>query len=202
MLPSILLRAPWTAPVGCLVLAAVALAEDPPRRDEQAADRQLVQGVIVKVEPCDKEDASKGLKATINTAAVWRDYVRDTTSEKGSSVEKAAQKGEDSVATKGQPEAPETLVHVEIARDPAAVLHYRTATDERTLGAPTPAAARKIAEADAEDSEEAPTATAKAIKPADIKKGLFVHVRYHREGDRNIADRVVILEPVRDEKGR
>ncbi|MBX6314607.1 MAG: hypothetical protein IRY99_17090 [Isosphaeraceae bacterium] len=66
-------------------------------------------GVIIRVEQIDpkaKEGDDSGRKArlTIQADAVWRDFVRDQASlSPDASTKKAAQKGQQSIATKPQP---------------------------------------------------------------------------------------------------
>lgn len=192
-----------------LTMVPAVRADEPARTDQKGADRQRVDGVVVKAERIGEgqgeksADRDQGVRLTINTAAVWRDYVRDTATSKATSPEKAAKKGEESIATKGQPKSDDTLVTVEIPRDARREMRYRAAMDERTLGAPTPAQARRRLADEADDrADGAPTKDAKTVEMNQLKPGLFVTIQYRRDRDRNRADRLFVLEPVRDEAGR
>jgi hypothetical protein len=196
--------------VGLVVAAGHALAgQDDSKRavDAKAARDQRIEGVVIRVEPVGGDSergagAAHRVKLTINTAAVWRDYVRDTATTRESTPEKAARKGEESVATKGQPRTAQNLVAIEVTPESRLELRYRGATDERSLGAATAEQARRLATRDADpargsdDPESA--AEGKSARLDQIKPGLFIHVRYRRADQQDRADRVIILEPVRD----
>src|SRR4051812_32498973 len=85
-----------------------------PKKGEDAG--QKISGVVVKVEQIRPDDPSaRGVRLTIKTDAVWRDFVRDQANVASSaSNKKAAAKGENSVATKGQPASADTLVVVDV----------------------------------------------------------------------------------------
>jgi hypothetical protein len=186
--------------------SARGVQDDLAKTSEQAAKKQRVEGVVIRVEPIgENKTAARGVKLTINTAAVWRDYVRDTATTKETPPEKAARKGKESVATKGQPVSPGTVATVEVTPDSRLELRYRTAMDERTQGAASADAARKLtskAGDPSQSSKESVETAGKTIKVDQIKPGLFVHVRYHRDGKQDRADRLIVLEPVRDEVGK
>ena len=180
-----------TALSSAAVVAGLSAMADEP--DKKAARDQLVEGVIVKVEPVEK--GKDRVRITVNSAAVWRDYVRDSATAKGESTEKSAKKGDESVATKGQPESEDDLTTIEVGPGSKVETRYRLAIDERTLGAPTVEGARKLADPETAEPKEA----GKALPMGKLKAGLFVHLHYHRGDKRDEADRVVVLEPVRDE---
>jgi hypothetical protein len=186
--------------------SARGVQDDLAKTSEQAAKKQRVEGVVIRVEPIgENKTAARGVKLTINTAAVWRDYVRDTATTKEPPPEKAARKGKESVATKGQPVSPGTVTTVEVTPDSRLELRYRTAMDERTQGAASADAARKLtskADDPSQSSKESVETAGKTIKVDQIKPGLFVHVRYHRDGKQDRADRLIVLEPIRDEVGK
>lgn len=193
-------RAIGAAPIFLLTLALAAAADEPGSKTAKGADDQMIEGVVVRVEPRSGEGSGQGVRLTINSGVVWRDYVRDTATEKGASTDKAAEKGDESVATKGQPRSPDTMVVIDCPADKAASLRYRAAMDERSLGAASPEAARQLSQNDKERPADAKSA--RQLKPVEVKKGLWAHVTYHRDKDRNVVDKLIILEPVRDQSGK
>src|SRR5207249_4948891 len=108
---------------------------------------------------------------TINTAAVWDDYVRDqaTPPAKAEAPPDAA-KGANSVATKGEPQSESTLVRVEVGPRTRIEVRYRSSTDATSLGGPTPKAAAK-AETDATEGQPQrnPRREAKEAEVRDLK---------------------------------
>jgi len=182
---------------------------------------QRVEGVIVKVErvarssdpkATDNQAVKEGreqpriLRLTINTAAVWRDWVRDQASARPKSAREAAKSGSTSIATQGEPESPDTLVAVDVGPRTRLETRYRSSTDEISEGARTPekaAAAEEATDAAAparrreirqrDRSEDAPRFT-----PDDLKPGLFVEAEYRHSDDAHLnrAVRVRIFEPV------
>jgi hypothetical protein len=182
--------------VGLAATLGVARAQDEKaaRRPEAGPDAaQKVGGVITKVE--EAGEGRRGAKLTIKTSAVWADYVRDTAQLKSAetTTEEAAAKGKKSVATKGQPAAPATVVAIEVAPEAKVETRYRSADDEAGPGSPTPRAA--AAEAQGKQADRAADKP-KELTAADLKVGLFVEVEYRRAGDRNRAGRVVVMRPV------
>jgi hypothetical protein len=167
---------------------------------EKAARNQRIEGVVVKAEPVG-EEGSRRVRLTVNTAAVWRDFARDTAANREAPPEKAAKKGEESVATKGQPESRQTLETIEVSPEARMEYRYRLTMDERSLGAGSARAARELAARDADPAAPpAPTEDreARILKLDQLKPGLWVHIRYHREGERDRADWVIALEPIRE----
>lgn len=185
-------------------LMASTLAQDAGRKEADEKE-QLVDGVItwVAAEKSAEGKTSGVVLMRLNTGVVWRDFVRDTATEKGSPPDKAAEKGDQSVATKGQPQDKTTQVEIEIPADTSVELRYRSEMDERSRGAPTPEEARELARRDptAEKNERHGAALSRAarqLKPEELKQGHWVKVGYRRVGDYNKAAWVFVLEPVRD----
>ncbi len=143
---------PSLALVGWLILPGLTLAA-PDDTGKNASKNQRVEGVIIKAEPVDS-DNGHCLRLTINTAAVWRDYARDSAlnDTRKDSTKKAAKRGDDSVATEGQPRDRDTLVTIDVAADTPAHKRFRAEKDEATLGASSAKAALKAAENPTDDS--------------------------------------------------
>lgn len=196
------------------ILAPVMAQQD--RKDEGKKAREVnknaqrTEGVILKVEPARpvgdapaKEKGKgkrgrQGVRVTINTAVVWRDWVRDQADLK---TKPDAEKGADSVATKGQPAGPNDLVTIVVGPRAHLATRLRSSTDETDKGARTVAGAEKKeersdpdqkADAKGRDRDRAPRLT-----QSDLKPGLFVLVEYRR-GPNNVnrAEDVTILKPV------
>ena len=164
---------------------------------KKTADRSLIaEGVIVKVEPVgdDKEVKAKNpqrVKITVNTAAVWSDYVRDQSRVKGS---ESAKDGENSVATKGEPVSPNSVVVAEIVTTTNLTTRFRSSTDETNKGSRTvEGAEQKDGSPASEDVKRRPR-DEKAPKTAigDLKVGQFVEV----EAKNGKATRLIVLKPV------
>ncbi len=193
---------------------------DEPKR---AGAAERAAGVIVKVEPVARGESSgkaadteakrgRGRNAsrrlTINTAAVWRDWVRDQATDNPSgSTKKAAEKGANSVATKGEPQTPDTVVTVDIGPDTTIETRYRASTDETSKGARTPAEARDDARDPAEkgrakgrsrDAGKSRSDSGKAqrLSADDLKPGLFVEVDFRHATAQNVASSVAVIRPV------
>ena len=127
-----------------------------PRRANPNAER--ASGVIIKVEPIGKgessgsKDEGESRKArshrvsrrlTINTAAVWRDWARDQVINKPTESAKAeSAEGANSVATKGEPAAKDSLVVVAIGPQTKVETRFRLVDDETSKGYKTPEEAR------------------------------------------------------------
>jgi len=169
---------------------------------------QRTEGVILKVEPARRDgdappkDKGKrgrqGVRLTINTAVVWRDWVRDQADLK---TRPDAEKGADSVATKGQPAGPNDLVTIVVGPRAHLATRLRSSTDETDKGARSIAGAEKKeersdpdqkADAKGRDGDRAPQ-----LRQSDLKPGLFVIVEYRSgPGNVNRAEDVTILKPV------
>jgi len=197
---------PPIALAGALIVAvAVAVAglarADEPQGKAAKADpaNQKTEGVIVKVEDVAKDkDAPRHVRLTIKTDAVWRDYVRDTTNaEPGASNKKAAEKGQESIATKGQPEGKGDTVVIDVVADTKLESRYRASDDATSTGAETPAGARKQEQGPKDDSRAVGSEKkAPKVECSDLKPGLFVAVEYCQKGDQKPAACVAVLRPV------
>ena len=184
-------------------------------RARDSAER--ASGVIVKVEAVTREssgdDAAKSgrdrtaaRRLTINTAAVWRDWARDQASQDPSgSTKKAAEKGANSVATKGEPQDPNTLVVVVVGADTKVETRYRASTDETSRGYRTVAEAREGSRDPAEKKDAGPrdkdrsqsvTIRAPRTHIDDLKPGLFVDVDFRRSAAKNVGSSLTVIRPV------
>jgi hypothetical protein len=229
-------RSRWTCPglAAALLVASAASAQEKgrdakapasPRREAPGLapatpDDQRASGVIVKAEPLRKETPSRpespgdrGTAAThrltINTAVVWRDWTRDQGGLKPDAPPReVAERGANSVATKGEPRSEDTLVVVDVVASTRIETRFRATTDETGKGSKTPAAAREAAEDPATEkgrgaSSPAAKAKAKAKEPRatrfladDLKPGLFVEADYRRKDSRNVATAIDVIRPV------
>jgi hypothetical protein len=194
------------------ILAPVMAQQD--RKDEGKKAREVnkkaqrTEGVILKVEPArpggdapaknERKRARQGVRLTINTAVVWRDWVRDQADLK---TKPDAEKGADSVATKGQPAGPNDLVTIVVGPRAHLATRLRSSTDETDKGARTVAGAEKKEErSDPDqkaDTKDRDRDRAPRLTHSDLKPGLFVLVEYRR-GPNNVnrAEDVTILKPV------
>jgi len=157
--------------------------------------------VIVSVEPLDnakdsgrkanRKNAAKRVKLTVNTAAVWRDYIRDQ-ADLASKLD--AKKGEESVATKGQPATPESTIVAEVGPDTKVLMRYRSSTDESNSGSRTVEKAEK--KDGSPESSEVKTSRrddkAPKLAVGDLKPGLFVLV----DAKKGRATEIIVLKPV------
>lgn len=189
----------------------------PPKVAQPKADpsAERASGVIIKAEPVAQGGAARGsggdaaksgagargaVRLTINTAAVWRDWARDQApAPADQSPRKAAERGANSIATKGEPESKDMLVVVQVGPDSKVETRFRLLTDETSKGASTPAGARE--EAGAKGGE--PGAKTQAAKPtrysaSDLKPGLFIEADFRRAGGENRASSVAVIRPVSD----
>jgi hypothetical protein len=188
--------------VALTVVAGGSVRADEPNGSDQAAKTKApgrVSGVIVKVDKVAKKDSSAApgrpaehcLKLTINTAAVWRDWVRDQGNESPSqSVRKDAADGANSVATKGEPKSRQTLVTVEVGPDARVETRFRTPDDETRKGSKTPSAA-----AGGNAPSTRPSAKPTRFKAEDLRAGLFVEVDM-RDAAKDAASTVAVIRPV------
>jgi len=166
---------------------------------------QKTGGVVTKVEPLGKSDdsarKSRGVRLTIKTDAVWRDWVRDqATAKPTESTEKAAAKGRESIATKGQPSSPDSSVVIDVVDDTKLETRFRAASDEANSGSATPkeAVAKEENEGKSDTSRKGSDAKAPKLAASDLKPGLWVEVNYAHDGkaESNRASSVVVLRPV------
>lgn len=161
------------------------------------------EGVIVSVEPVggDKDDEKSSndkvrrVKITVNTDAVWRDFVRDQASATGrADPKKAAEKGKNSVATQGQPVSSDSVIVAEVGPATRVHMRYRSSTDETNKGSRTISGAEKKDGSPAsEDVKRSPRdERAPRIGVSDIKAGQFVEI----EARKGRASSLIVLKPV------
>jgi hypothetical protein len=167
--------------------------KDPPRVIQRKADpsAERASGVITKAEPI----AQGGVKLTINTAAVWRDWARDqAAADPNVSPRKAAERGANSIATKGEPETKDTLVVIKLSPESKLDTRFRSMNDETTKGASTPEAA--AGSKDAARGSRTQTAKPRQYKTSDLKPGLFIEADFRRAGGDNLVSTVTVIRPV------
>ena len=184
--------------LSCALMIMPTLAHAQESKEKAEDLLQNGEGVILRVEPLDdaKGKDEKGLrrvKITINTAAVWRDYVRDQANLAKTPDAKA---GENSIATKGQPESANTDIIAEVGAATILSLRYRAASDDVSKGARTVEKAEKKEGSPSADNVKTSPRDEKApkIHVADLKPGLFVYV----EAKKGKADKIIVLKPVSD----
>ena len=211
------MKSPWRsgalAAAASLLLAAPAFAQTadtkakektlPPPAD---AKHQLTTGVIVKAEHVNHGGAAsekgRSVRLTINTAAIWRDWARDqATTDPKVPKPTAAARGNRSIATDGEPIAPDNTVVVVVDPDTKIETRFQSPTDEISEGAKDPAdAARVEAKTDAEDSSKPRTEHSAAKPPkftaGDLKPGLFVEIHYKEAKSREKATLLRVMRPV------
>lgn len=185
-----------------------------------ASDAQRAPGVIVKAEAIRKGASSRSddvasekgqaptHRLTVNTAAVWRDWVRDQAGvSAGASPREQAKRGANSVATKGEPQSGDTLVVIDIGPNTKIETRFRASTDETSKGAKTPAEALAANEDPATEKgkgkgdssrreAEAKRSRATRFEADDLQPGLFVEIDYAHKDGRNLASAVTVIRPV------
>jgi len=213
---------------GLVWAAGLGLAQDPKARkaDPKAAQSQAPDstqrqsGVIVKVEAippgtsADRETKEKGadrhqVRLRVNTAVAWRDWVRDqATTAKAAGRKPDPKRGTESVETKGEPDTPTTEIVVDVNRDTAIELRFRSSTDEVTKGAPNPRGAAKAEEStDSSDNarknaagkerrREPTDRPGERLKAAQLEPGQYVDVVFRHVGASNHAEQVYVLKPI------
>jgi len=226
----------WTALsiTAALLIAANAFSQEKEQAKKKArraerdrataitGDRERASGVIVKAEPIrkgarsrsDDVEREKGQafthRLTINTAAVWRDWVRDQAGvDANAPPREAAKSGANSVATKGEPQSEDTLIVVDIGPQTKVETRFRQSTDETGKGAESPEEALASSKEDpaaekAKTKGDAPKRREKRAERSktsryeadDLETGLFVEVDYHHQDARNVAASVTVLRPV------
>jgi len=225
------------APAWALLVAIPALAQDntPGKKNSARPDRkattpatrkdQFASGVIIKAEPIRKGAASRsdtvesgkrpasGQQLTINTAAVWRDWVRDQAEvnvNATASPREIAARGANSVATRGEPRSEDTEVVIDLGPNTKVNTRFRASTDGTSDGAATPAGASRANDETAagngkekvkdrsptRDNESTGNPRATRFQLEDLKPGLFVEIEYRHEDGRNSATIVNVLRPV------
>jgi hypothetical protein len=169
-----------------------ALAQDAKTTDDR---RETAEGVIVKVEaveaPESKEVLAGRVKITVNTAAVWSDYVRDQASTK---PRESAKDGANSVAAKGQPVSPSTVVVGEVGARANLSMRFRSSTDETNKGSRTVEGAEKKDGTPASEDVKRRIRDQKAPKVTigDLKVGQFVEL----ESKDGMVTRLIVLKPI------
>jgi hypothetical protein len=171
--------------------------KDPPKVIQRKANpsAERASGVITKAEPI----AQGGMRLTINTAAVWRDWARDQApADPNLPPRKAAERGANSIATKGEPQTKDTLVVINLRPETKLETRFRSMNDETTKGASTPAAAQEGAAGSKDASRGSRTQTAKPTqyKTSDLKPGLFIEADFRRAGGDNLVSTVTVIRPV------
>src|SRR5262249_50787945 len=101
----------WTVCVLAGAATALTSISSLGQEKKQPPKAGRASGVIIKAEPLERG----GVRLTINTAAVWRDWARDqAAADPNQPPRRAAEQGAKSVATKGEPQTKENLVVVEL----------------------------------------------------------------------------------------
>jgi len=170
--------------------------------DSPKAER--VEGVILKVEKVAKPGQAKGetrpapalLRLSINTNAVWRDWVRDQAQARDDGpAKKDAAKGANSIATRGQPADENSVVVVEVASSTRVETRFRSPTDETTKGATSP---EKVKSDEATSSKVKSTGKPVQFRAEDLLPGLFVEAEFGQSGprDKNMASSVTVIRPI------
>jgi len=182
-------------------------------------ENQRASGVIVKVEPIrkgarsrsDDVEREKGQapthRLTINTAAVWRDWVRDQAGiDPNAPPSEAAKRGANSVATKGEPQTEGSLVMVDVGPNTKVETLFRESTDETTKGSKTPGEARAASEDPAQAKAEGDSSKrrerraeeprTKRYQVDDLQPGLFVEVDFRQQDARDRASTVAVIRPL------
>jgi hypothetical protein len=171
----------------------------------RASAAERASGVIVVVEPISNDNSKLGSersgsrRLTINTAAVWRDWARDQATDRPTdSPKKAAEKGANSIATKGEPEDPDTLVTIDIGPSTKVETRFRASSDETSKGARTSAEAREGRQDPAEKTKPRSRDSGMAPRFAadDLKPGLFIEVDFRRASGQNVASTLAVIRPV------
>jgi hypothetical protein len=195
-----------------LLIAATAMAQQNESRTQPSAqpgqnpphavrpEDQRTTGVIIKAESMRKEtrtnpgaetttrdrDRSTGQRLTINTIIPWQDWVRDQVEGNPKATPREqAEKGANSIATRGQPRSENTDVVVEVGPETKVDSRVRLDVEE---GATIDAAARAKKASRGSD--------AMAYRLEDLKPGLFVEVSFARKDGRNVATTVTVVRPV------
>ena len=185
-----------------------AVEKDPPR--------ERASGVILKVEkiPPDRATTDSGsaaekgntktenaksrpvtLRLTINTDAVWRDWVRDQAKVKDTGPpRKDAEAGAKSVATTGQPADKNSKVVVDVTMDSKVETRFRTPEDSTSRGYKTPEEARS----GSGNSSVTKTQSAKPVQFTrdDLKTGLFIEADFQNRDGKNKSSIVTIIRPI------
>ncbi len=156
-----------------------------------SSPKERASGVILKVEAVKGGDAGKEThRLTINTDAVWRDWARDQSQVKDpGSPKKDATKGQNSVATAGEPADANSVVVVDIRPDTRVETRFRAPDDETGKGSTTPETAGT-------DKKGAKPDNVVRFRADDLKPGLFVEVDYRHVSAGNPASSVAVIRPI------
>jgi len=197
-------------------------APDRSPKDKEGRPAERASGVIIKVEPIARgsssaSSAEKGnparreetqaFRLTINTAAVWSDWARDqVVNGTAETTKKAARRGADSVATRGEPVSKDTVVMIHLNPSSKVETRFRTLADETSKGSKTPEEARRqdAVEAHGADagtkskSSDSKTQVAKPVRfrASDLRPGLYVEVDFRHIQAGNVASTVAVIRPV------
>jgi hypothetical protein len=110
---------------------------------------------------------------------------------------KDAARGNNSVATKGEPADRNNMVVVDVGPGTRVETRFRAPDDESSKGAKTPESARSGAPKD-----ETSRASAKPVqfRLEDLKPGLFVEVDFRHLSGQNPATTVTVIRPIGPQK--
>jgi hypothetical protein len=177
-----------------------------PSEKARASSTEKIAGVILKAVPVSKKgkekaDGKKGavpLRLSINTNAVWRDWVRDQSQTRDEGpAKKDAAKGANSVATKGEPTDDNSLVVIDVVTETRIETRFRSPTDDTTKGVTTP---EKVAADDGTTSKKTSTAKPVQFRAEDLLPGLYVEVEYRHSDAQNQktnrASTVTVIRPI------
>jgi hypothetical protein len=177
------------------------------RKATNAGER--ASGVVVKVErfpgvapngPAPGRQAQPGrpspatVRLTINTNAVWSDWVRDQSqiTDKGPPAKDAA-KGANSVATRGEPADKNSLVVVDVGPMVKVETRFRSPDDETTPGKKAAETARP---GEPRRSDRTQSAKPVEFRADDLKPGLWVEVDFRHVAAQNHASAVRVVRPL------
>jgi hypothetical protein len=149
-----------------------------------SGSNQRASGVILKVERA----AGRQTRLTINTNAVWRDWSRDQAKVNDTGpAKKDAARGENSVATIGEPADKNSLVVVDVVPDTRVETRFRSPEVESSKGSKEPAKT---------DSQRSSSAKPVQFRDEDLNPGLFVEVDFSHSNARNPASTVLVIRPI------
>ncbi|MDG3006169.1 hypothetical protein [Paludisphaera mucosa] len=182
--------------------------DDPAAAKGKASKPEIISGVIVKAEkvakeqlPQSKSDKAKAdpvlFRLSVNTNAVWRDWVRDQAQVRDEGpAKKDAEKGANSIATKGQPVDENSLVVIEVLATTKIETRFRAPTDETSLGETSP---DKVKSEEGAKSTEPPAKKPVRFRAEDLQPGLFVEAEGGKSGtkDEDAAAVITVIRPIR-----
>ena len=200
-----------------LAICGLALADEKQAGSQRSerARAEKTSGVIARVKDARSGDSGAGQswKLSINTDVVWRDFVRDQATDPAKAArtgtDKAAAKGQESVATEGHPQGGQMMLIVNLDPQTEITMRYRSSTDSIGEGSATPEGAGKAETAsdnasgrkgagasDSDRDSKRQTLKARKLDPKELKPGLWVEVEYRQVGKQNQARRVTVMRPV------